>query len=57
MYGVRSSGKIAIENIPALKLEVSKAIKIANDSNEIEHEENFKALYKELSRLEKRFDV
>jgi len=57
MYGVRSSGKIAVEDIPSLKSEVSKAIKIANDSNEIEHEENFKALYKELTRLEKRFDV
>lgn len=56
MYGVRSSGKIAIDDIPALKPEVLKAIKIASESDEIEHQENFKALYKELTKLEKRFE-
>jgi hypothetical protein len=56
MYGVRSSGKISIDDIPALKSEVLKAIKIASESDEIEHQENFKSLYKELTKLEKRFE-
>ena len=56
MYGVRSSGKISIDDIPALKSEVLKAIKIASESDEVEHQENFKSLYKELTKLEKRFE-
>jgi hypothetical protein len=56
MYGVRSSGKIDVNDIPALKSEVLKATKIASQSDEIEHQENFKALYKELTKLEKRFE-
>ena len=56
MYGVRSSGKIRIEDIGGLKLEIGKAIKIANQQGEIEHAENFKALYRELGKLEQRFE-
>ena len=56
MYGVRSSGKIRIEDISGLKSEIGKAIKIANQQGEIEHAENFKALYRELGKLEQRFE-
>lgn len=56
MYGVRSSGKIRIEDIGGLKSEIGKAIKIANQQGEIEHAENFKALYRELGKLEQRFE-
>lgn len=56
MYGVSSSGKIRIEDIGSLKTEISKAIKIAHQQGEIEHEENFKELYRELGKLEQRFE-
>lgn len=56
IYGVTSSGKIAVEDIPSLRSEVKTAIQIANKSGEIEHEESFKALYKELAKIEKRFE-
>lgn len=56
MYGVSSSGKIRIEDIGGLKTEISKAIKIAHQQGEIEHEENFKELYRELGKLEQRFE-
>ena len=56
MYGVRSSGKIRIEDIGGLKSEIGKAIKIANQQGEIEHSENFKSLYRELGKLEQRFE-
>jgi hypothetical protein len=44
MYGVSSSGKIRIEDIGSLKTEISKAIKIAHQQGEIEHEENFNTI-------------
>jgi hypothetical protein len=56
MYGVSSSGKIRIEDIGGLKSEIGKAIKIAHQQGEIEHEENFKELYRELGKLEQRFE-
>ena len=56
MYGVRSSGMIEISDIPNLKSEVQKAIRIASKHGEVEHEENFKELYKELDKLTKRFE-
>jgi hypothetical protein len=55
MYGVRSSGMIEISDIPNLKSEVQKAIRIASKHGEVEHEGNFKELYKELDKLTNRF--
>jgi len=56
IYGVTSSGKISVEDIPSLRSEVKTAIEIANRSGEIEHEESFKSLYRELTKIEKRFE-
>jgi hypothetical protein len=56
IYGVTSSGKIAVEDISSLRGEVKKAIQIASKSGEIEHEESFKDLYKELGKIEQRFE-
>jgi hypothetical protein len=55
MYGVQSSGKINVLNLPSLVGEIEEAKKIAEQQGELDVASDFEDLLKELEKIENKY--